>query len=256
MRNQVGLAIVSLLALVCVPCIASAGCPAYGGVNVSCDATDSSIETCVNAIWEDFRDTAITAHSLEKMPDNPAERIASMSKVKTDLPPAIRLLGIASDYGYKNFSPTCDATRDGIEGCEDSLRSARHGLELLTKPELVAHLSLAARERLTGILRQHEAQYKARLDQVAASGQGEPSELCNATYASVASCERAVTADRIALRNQVFPVFWCGQFLPGKFVTVKNAAEYPHFSFDTAVGFYRNRLQEEAGLLEKARQTR
>jgi hypothetical protein len=151
------------------------------------------------------------------------------------------------------------------------LGPARRGLELLTRPELVATLSPATRERLKQTLRQHETPYAAKLDLIAASGQGDASQLCNTTYASVPSCERAVAADSTALRERVFPVFMCGRVIPGRFVTDKDAAaeaqreaEHPEpigirlmeFTFDDALRFYQSRLQEETELLEQAKQAR
>jgi hypothetical protein len=187
---------------------------------------------------------------------------------KATLLPAIRLLGAASDYDDgRRFRP-CTATWQ-IESCEGALRSARHGLELLTRPELVAALPAATRERLKHSLREHEAQYTAQLDLIVASGQGDPSELCNASYASVASCERAVAADSKAVREQIFPLLNCGQVVPGKFLTAKDAAaeakrdaEHPEskmlrsmvLTFDGAVRFYQNRLQQETQFLEEAKQ--
>jgi hypothetical protein len=184
--------------------------------------------------------------------------------------PDIRLLGAASDFDEKNRGPSCDATWDGIELCENEIASASLGLGLLTKPELVAALSAATRDRLTLSLRQAEARYTAKLDLVAASGQGDPSQLCNGVYASLATCERAVAADSTALREQIFPVLYCGRVLPGKFVTAKDAATeaqqdakhselkmFPgEFTFADALRLYQNRLQQETALLEKAKQAR
>jgi hypothetical protein len=242
-----------------------------GVVNITCDSDSSSIESCVNAIWHDFTETSVLAHSLQKTPNNPADRMAMLSEAKAGLLPAIRLLGAAGNYDERNFIPSCNATWDGIDFCERALRSARHGLELLTRSEVVAALSPATRERLKQTLRQHEMQYKAQLDLIAASGQGDASQLCNATYASVASCERAVAADSAAVQEQVFPVIMCGRVVPGRFLTEKDAvaeaqqdAEHPELkmlrimvpTFDGSVRFYGNRLQEETELLAEARKAR
>ena len=268
MRGHAGLAVVSTLALVCLPCIAPAGCPAMGRVNITCDSGSSSIESCVNAIWWDVTDASILADSLKKTQVRPDDRMARLREAKAAVPAAIRLLGAASDYDYGNRSISCNATW-AIDSCERAIRSALRGLELLTRPALVGALSPGTRERLKRSLRQHEAPYIAQLDLLAASDQGDPSELCNTTYASVASCERAVAADSTALREQIFPVFMCGQVIPGKFVTAKDTAaeaqqdaEHPdrkmfrfmEFTFSDALRFYQNRLQLETGLLEKARQ--
>ena len=109
MRSQTGLAIVFTLALVCIPRIAPAGCPAMGVVNVTCSANSSSIETCVNKIWSDLRNTLAFAKSLEAYPDDPAARMSLLKTAKADLLPAIGLLGGASDYNFRSFSPSCDA---------------------------------------------------------------------------------------------------------------------------------------------------
>jgi len=270
MRGHAGLAVVSTLVLLCIPGFAPAGCPLMAGVNITCDSKFSSIETCVNAIWSDLAETSALVRSLKNMPDNPADRMARLREAKAAVHPAIRLLGAASDYPNRNRGASCDAAWE-IESCEGALRSARHGIELLTKPELVAALSPDTREKLRRFLRQREARYTAGLDLLAASGQGDPSQLCNTTYASVASCERAVAADSTALREQVFPVFMCGQVIPGKFVTAKDAAAEAQrdadrsnlkivpsneFTFDVASRFYQNRLQQETELLEKAKQAR
>jgi len=269
--GQAGLAIVAALALVCMPGFAPAGCAIPAGGGDACDSNSSSVEGCVNAIWGNLSEAAADTQILEERPADPAFLMARLREAKAALLPEIRLLGIATDYNENNLSPSCNATWDGIEWCEHAIGSARYGMEVLTRPEVVANLSVATRDRLKQSLRQHEAQYTAKLDLVAASGQGEPSQLCNATYASVASCERAVAADSKAMREQIFPVYYCGRLIPGKFVTAKDAAaeaqrdaEHPEpigmrlmeFTFDDAVRFYGNRLQQETELLEKAKQTR
>jgi hypothetical protein len=66
-----------------------------------------------------------------------------MRRDRSAIPPSIRLLGDASDYNYRNYDVSCDSTWDGIDRCESHLRLARHGLELLAKPELVSNLPLA-----------------------------------------------------------------------------------------------------------------
>jgi hypothetical protein len=270
MRSQTGLAIVFTLALVCIPRIAPAGCPAMGVVNVTCSTNSSSIETCVNKIWSDLRNTSFIAKSLKSHPGDPAARMALLGRAKDGLLPAIQRLGDANDYTFKNFSRSCDAPYYGIDICEGALRTARHGQELLMKPGLVATLSPATLERLKKTLRQHEAQYTAQLDSLAASGQGDPSQLCNETYAPVGGCERAVAADRSALREQIFPEFSCGRVIPGKFLTAKDAAaeaqrgaDHPELrifqndlTFEQAAGFFQNRLRGETEILEKLKQTR
>jgi hypothetical protein len=251
--------------------MAPAGCaiPATGGG--ACDSNSSSIESCVNAIWGNLNEAATQTQSLGERPGDPADRMARLREAKAALLPEIRLLGVANDYNENNLSPSCAATWDGIERCEDAIGSARYGLELLTKPEVAATLSAATRDRLKQSLREHEAQYTAQLDLIVASGQGEPSQLCNATYASVASCERAVAADSKAIREQIFPAYYCGRLIPGTFVTAKDAAAKSQrdagrpeprmvlpgeFTFDVAVRFYGDRLRQERALLEKARGAR
>jgi hypothetical protein len=140
MRGQAGLAIVSVLALASIPRVAPAGCPSPKITNAMCDGNYSSIEGCVNAIWNDLR---FDPHA--------------------SVLPAIRLLGSANEYEYRNISPSRNATWrwDRIVLCERGISSARDALELLTKPELGAALSPATRERLKQTLRTHEAQQKA-----------------------------------------------------------------------------------------------
>ena len=258
MADNTGLAIVSLLVLVCTAGNARAGCPAWGSVDTMCDSNASSINSCTNAILSIFHDVAIWEDSLKKYPDHPADRIDLLNKYRGDLVPKIRLLGAARDYDYDNDGPSCDVTWDGIENCENSLRTARNGLDLILKPQLVANLSAATRERVARIMRQHEVEYTAKLDMVAASGRGNSSQLCNTNYASVAGCERAIAADRAAQREQVFPVIRCGRVVPGQFVTAKDAAaeerngpRYMGLTFGEAVSYYRFRLDQEIGLLEK-----
>jgi hypothetical protein len=91
------------------------------------------------------------------------------------------------------------------------------------------------------------------------------------TYASVASCERAVAADSKAIREQIFPDYMCGQVVPGRFVTTQDAAAESRrdaagpapgivlprgFTFDEAARFYGDRLQQDRQLLEKAKRAR
>jgi hypothetical protein len=189
--------------------------------------------------------------------------MALLSEAKADLLPAIRLLGGARDYSFRNWSPSCDATWDGIETCESALWSARRGLELLTRPELVAALSPATLERLKQSLRQHEGRYTTQLDLLSASGQGDPSLLCGNVHASVAACEQAVAADSKAIREQVLPVVRCGQIVPGQFLTpeddsaeAQQDAERPKLkpiriqpSFKVSEWLYRHRLQQEIAVL-------
>jgi hypothetical protein len=269
MRGRAGLAVVSSTAMLCIPRVAPAGCPAMSAANITCDSHSSTIAGCANAVWRDLLVASVDARSLETTPENPADRMATLRKFQAAVLPAIRLLGAARDYDDRNFNPSCDATWDGIDLCERALASARRGLEVLARPELVAALSPATRERLEQILRQHETPYAAKLDLIAASGQGDASQLCNAIYASVASCERAVAADSTALRERVFPVIMCGRVVPGRFVTEKDAAaeaqrdaEHPEldgtrlfeFTFDDALRFYQSRLQQETELLKQAKQ--
>jgi hypothetical protein len=240
-------------------------------VNIACDSESSSIESCVNAIWSDLQETSALDRSLVETPGNQASRIALLRETKAALPAEIRLLGAADDYHYMNRNPSCTATWDGIDWCESALRTARHGLELLTRRELVAALSPATRDRLKRRLREGQAQYTGLLDLIVASGQGDPSELCNVTYASVASCEQAVAANSKAIREQIFPDYMCGQVVRGRFVTAQDAAAEARrdvagpapgivlprgFTFDEAVRFYGERLQQERQLLEKAKRGR
>jgi hypothetical protein len=195
--------------------------------------------------------------------------MTSRLNAEADLRSSIRVFGEATDYSYRNGEPKCDASWLGIYRCKLSIGIARRGLDLLTQPVLVANLSATARERLRDSLRQHEAKFTAQLDIVVASGQADPAALCSKTYGTVASCERAVVADRTALRDQVFPAYNCGMPVPGEFLTVKDVtAEEAHrkadptavramlsraLTFEAAQAFFRDRLRQEEELLEKAR---
>jgi len=271
MRKHTGVATLSVLALVYLPWLATANCPRRVASDATCNAESSGIESCVNAIWRNFDQIESLTTSLATMPSNPVDRLALVREAKAGVLPAIRALGQASADGRNNFYQSCDPSTHGIQSCEGGLLDARRGLELLTKPEVVAALPVATRERLKKTLRQHAAQYTDQLDLVAASGQGDPSQLCNETYASVAGCARAVAADRAAIRDQVFPVISCGRVLPGQFLTAKDAAAEARrdadppgihvshimaFTFEDAQGFYQDRLQRETELLEKTRRER
>jgi hypothetical protein len=271
MRKQVGLAIVSMLAMICMPRFAPAGCPAWDIITLACSADASSIESCVNQLWFDVSDASALTESLARAPSYPAARMARIRTLTADIPVSIRVFGEARDYSYQNGEPKCDGSWIGIQRCKLAIVAARRGLDLLTRPELVARLSAATRERLKRTLREHEAKYVAQLDLVAASFQGDPAQLCTNTYAAIATCERAIAADSAAIRDQVFPVYDCDQLIPGKFLTAKDAAadarraaEPPapvpipsaDFNFNGAIAFYRRRLNQETELLEQARQAR
>ena len=117
MRGQDGLAIVSVLALVSIPRVAPAGCRSPKITNAMCDGNYSSIEGCVNAIWNDLR---FDPHA--------------------SVLPAIRLLSSANEYEYRNISPSRNATWrwDRIVLCERGIRTfetaTRNTLDLSAVP--------------------------------------------------------------------------------------------------------------------------
>lgn len=268
MGRHAGFVIVSAMALICIPYIAPA-CPAYDIISLGCNPGSSSIESCVNQIWYTLSNEQTVTKSPEERLSYPASNVTSRLNADADLRSSIRVFGEATDYSYRNGEPKCDASWLGIYRCKLSIGIARRGLDLLTQPVLVANLSATARERLRDSLRQHEVKFTAQLDLVAASGQADPAALCSKTYGIVASCERAVAADRIALRDQVFPAYNCGMLVPGKFLTAKDVtAEEAQrkadptavramlsgaLTFEAAQAFFRDRLRQEEELLEKAR---
>jgi hypothetical protein len=256
------------------PRSAQASCPQFLiPTNDICSQNSLSIEGCANAIWWNLQDMAILEASIKRTPSAPQARPASITGDTTQIVSAARLLGHATLYGSNMFPRDCDATWNGIETCERQIRSARHGTEILQKPELATALSPAKRIKLEKVFRENAAQSEAQLDLIAASGQGDPWHLCNQTFAAVATCKRAIEADSAAIRDQVFPVLNCGQVVPAKFITAKDVAadaqrnpDHPEIHlFRLRLGgqaledisrFYHDRLQMEKALLAAALQAR
>ena len=209
-------------------------------------------------------------------PKNSAERLERTRIIKSRLIAKIGLLGLASTYNRASLLADCNtASRPAwaaIDRCKIQLRSAQHGVELLSKQEVVDTLSPNRRERLTKVYATQAEQYRGQLDVIAASWTGDPSALCSETYVSVSACRRAVAANTDALRRQVFPIYRCGRVVPGQFVTATTgkAEEARHandpplekmlwrmstFPFSDAVRIYRNRLDTARSLLSQAQHT-
>lgn len=266
MRAQIGLAFVVTLIVMVVPNVAPAGCPLILSDDNTCDGKVSTISGCVNAIAGNLSASGYAERSLPGR--DAAARPALMPWIKAGLPAMIERLGSTTEYeaAWLGRAP-CDSSWQGIDRCEIELRTAQHGLDVLTKPELIALLSPATRARLQGILQEHKATLIAQLDAIVASGQGDPSQLCNKTYATVAACSRAVAADAKALRIKVFALVECGRTYPEWIVTPETGAKKNRiapadedrviannrFTYSDAVRFYRDRLEQEKALLEGAR---
>jgi hypothetical protein len=225
----------------------------------------------VNAIWQSYWMESTLKDSLQKTPNDPEDRLESLTEAEQARAPAIQLLGIAKDYDLSHYRIGCDQPWM-VNLCAMRLRTARRGQALLTKPDLVAALSPATRERLRQTLRLHEEQYSTQLDTAAASGKGNPYDFCTSTIASVPGCERAIAADRAALRDNSFPEWSCSHLWPGVVNEQSVAAQAerdaqavkaghplpdifrsPRLSLSEARRRTEVRLKEELGYLEAAK---
>lgn len=267
--------ILFILVLVCLPQLAPAGCPSMGGMDGTCASDSSSIESCTNSIWEDYQEIKFTIAGLQTSPQDPSGRLANIVAAKSRLMSKIGLLGSALTYKRKPIFSDCDTTFHpglrAIDGCKTQLRSALNGMSLLSKKEVVENLSMSNRARLRLAYMKQATQYRNELDVLAASWTGDPSVLCNETYASASACRRAVEMDADALSRRVFSVYRCGQIVPGKFVSAASEAEdgavhanaasldrtmwrMMTFPYSYTVRFYQDRLTKEKSLLSQALQ--
>ncbi len=268
--------ILLVLTLLCLPQLAPAGCPLMGSMDITCASDSSSIEGCTNAISEDYQDIKSTIAGLQSDPRNPSERLSQIRVTKSGLTSKILLLGSASSYKRKDVLNECDTMRaptwDIIDRCKSQLISARHGIDLMSRQQIVENLSFEKRERLKLAYTREAAQLEGQLDHIAAFWTGDPSVLCSQSYVSVSACRRAIAMDTDALSRQVFPVYRCGRIVPGQFVDAETAAaEEAQHANDTApeetvwrmftpslsatASIFQNRVDSEKSLLSQAQQT-
>lgn len=268
MRKQYYLGLCVVLPLVSTTLLTSA-CPMRGALDTACEPRNSSIEGCVNALWIDRWEVKSLRQAIKKFPiKGPDRRVDLLRQRTADLAAMIPLLGGATNYNNLEEDtslPSCESSADRIEACERDIDSARKGFELVSDKQITKSFPPATLRRLKLSLRQHEAQYVDSLDHVDLASVDDPSTLCNETYASVASCKRAVDADSTALRKQVFPYYGCGRIVPGEFVTKEEPIKHPEarfvypgitYSLDDAQCMTEDRLKQETSLLTKLRKTR